>query len=140
MTQGELDTVQAEHLLWLSGGIGGVQADLSGADCRFLDFTGMDFTDSVAVATDFRFAILDGSAWENASMVGSKLDNASAVGAMFLAADLSTITANASNFTNADVSMSNLSGAIFRGATIIGWRTGGSTTDSATDFRGAIRS
>jgi len=110
MTKDELKQVLAVHAKWVRGEVGGVQANLSGADLRSADLR----------SADLRSADLSGANLSIASLYGTNLSGANLSIASLYGADLSGANLSGANLRSADLYGANLSGANLRSANLSG--------------------
>jgi uncharacterized protein YjbI with pentapeptide repeats len=90
--------------------------DLTGADFRRMDLTGMDFSRSFLEGADLRDADLSGANFEGAVLTRADLRGASLKGTRLVGANLGAATLEGASFEGADLSQAVLMGARVEGA------------------------
>ena len=111
MKLNELNEILRLHKLWLAGEVGGVQADLKGADLECADLKG-----AILAAADLREANLIMANLEGANLKDADLRRAILEGANLAEANLRRAILEGANLSNADLKEANLSRANLNGA------------------------
>ena len=105
MNSEEIRIVLEKHEKWLKNELGGIRADLSGADLYGLDLNGANLYGANLIRADLRLAYLIKADLREANLSG---------------ADLSGADLRKANLSGANLSGANLSGADLRGADLSG--------------------
>ena len=121
----EIRIVLEKHEKWLKNELGGIRADLSGADIYGLDLRGANLYGANLIRADLRVAYLIKADLREANLSGANLSGADLYEANLSGADLygaNLYGANLSgaNLSGADLREANLSGANLRGADLSG--------------------
>ena len=121
----EIRIVLEKHEKWLNNELGGIRADLSGADIYGLDLRGANLYGANLIRADLRVAYLikadlREASLSGANLIGADLYEANLSGADLSGADLREANLSGANLSGANLSGSNLSGADLRGADLSG--------------------
>ena len=121
----EIRIVLEKHEKWLNNELGGIRADLSGADIYGLDLRGANLYGANLIRADLRVAYLIKADLREANLSGANLSGADIYEANLSGADLSgtdlrEANLSGANLSGANLSGSNLSGADLRGADLSG--------------------
>ena len=116
----EIRIVLEKHEKWLNNELGGIRADLSGADIYGLDLRGANLYGANLIRADLRVAYLIKADLREASLSGANLSGADLYEANLSGADLSGADLREANLSGANLSGANLSGADLRGADLRG--------------------
>ena len=111
----EIRIVLEKHEKWLNNELGGIRADLSGADIYGLDLRGANLYGANLIRADLRVAYLIKADLREANLSGANLS-----GADLYEADLGGADLREANLSGANLSGANLSGADLRGADLSG--------------------
>ena len=106
----EIRIVLEKHEKWLNNELGGIRADLSGADIYGLDLRGANLYGANLIRADLRVAYLIKTDLREANLSGADLSGA----------DLRKANLSGANLSGANLSGANLSGADLRGADLSG--------------------
>ena len=116
----EIRIVLEKHEKWLNNELGGIRADLSGADIYGLDLRGVNLYGANLIRADLRVAYLIKADLREANLSGANLSGADLYEANLSGADLSGADLREANLSGANLSGANLSGADLRGADLSG--------------------
>ena len=116
----EIRIVLEKHEKWLNNELGGIRADLSGADIYGLDLRGANLYGANLIRADLRVAYLIKADLREANLSGANLSGADLYEANLSGADLSGADLREANLSGANLSGANLSGADLRGADLRG--------------------
>jgi len=105
-----VNEILSNHKKWLNEEVGGVRADLYGANLSSANLSGASL-----FRADLSSANLSGASLFRADLSGADLSRADLSGA-----DLSRANLSGANLSGADLSSANLSGADLRGANLFG--------------------
>ena len=111
----EIRIVLEKHEKWLNNELGGIRADLSGADLYGLDLNGANLWGADLIRADLRVAYLIKADLREANLRGANLSGADLYEAKLSGADL-----YGANLSGANLSGANLIGADLREANLIG--------------------
>ena len=111
----EIRIVLEKHEKWLNNELGGIRADLSGADIYGLDLRGANLYGANLIRADLRVAYLIKADLREANLSGANLSGADLYEANLSGADIS-----GADLREANLSGANLSGADLRGADLSG--------------------
>ena len=111
----EIRIVLEKHEKWLNNELGGIRADLSGADIYGLDLRGANLYGANLIRADLRVAYLIKADLREANLSGANLS-----GADLYEANLSGADVSGADLREANLSGANLSGADLRGADLSG--------------------
>ena len=125
MNAEEIRIVLEKHGKWLNNELGGIRADLSGADIYGLDLRGANLYGANLIRADLRVAYLIKADLREANLSGANLSGADLYeanlsGADLSGADLREANLSGSNLSGANISGADLSGADLRGADLSG--------------------
>ena len=117
----EIRIVLEKHEKWLNNELGGIRADLSGADIYGLDLRGANLYGANLIRADLRVAYLIKADLREANLIranlsGADLYEANLSGADLREADLREANLSGANLSGADLREANLSGANLSGA------------------------
>ena len=117
----EIRIVLEKHEKWLKNELGGIRADLSGADLYGVDLNGANLWGANLIKADLRVAYLIKADLREATLRGANLSGVDLRGADLSGADLYGVNLRRANLRGADLSgadlrEANLSGAILHGA------------------------
>ena len=116
----EIRIVLEKHEKWLNNELGGIRADLSGADIYGLDLRGANLYGANLIRADLRVAYLIKADLREANLSGANLSGADLYEANLSGADVSGADLREANLSGANLSGANLSGADLRGADLSG--------------------
>ena len=116
----EIRIVLEKHEKWLNNELGGIRADLSGADIYGLDLRGANLYGANLIRADLRVAYLIKADLREASLSGANFIGADLYEANLSGADLSGADLRGADLSGANLSGANLSGADLSGANFIG--------------------
>ena len=116
----EIRIVLEKHEKWLNNELGGIRADLSGADIYGLDLRGANLYGANLIRADLRVAYLIKADLREANLSGANLSGADIYEANLSGADLSGADLREANLSGANLSGANLSGANLNGADLRG--------------------
>ena len=116
----EIRIVLEKHEKWLNNELGGIRADLSGADIYGLDLRGANLYGANLIRADLRVAYLIKADLREANLSGANLSGADLYEANLSGADLSGADFREANLSGANLSGANLSGANLSGADLRG--------------------
>ena len=116
----EIRIVLEKHEKWLNNELGGIRADLSGADIYGLDLRGANLYGANLIRADLRVAYLIKADLREANLSGANLSGADIYEANLSGADLSGTDLREANLSGANLSGANLSGANLNGADLRG--------------------
>ena len=120
MNAEEIRIVLEKHEKWLNNELGGIRADLSGADIYGLDLRGANLYGANLIRADLRVAYLIKTDLREANLSGADLSGADLYEAKLSGADISGADLREANLSGANLSGANLSGADLRGADLSG--------------------
>ena len=116
----EIRIVLEKHEKWLNNELGGIRADLSGADIYGLDLRGANLYGANLIRADLRVAYLIKADLREANLSGANLSGADLYEANLSGADVSGADLREANLSGANLSGANLSGANLSGADLRG--------------------
>ena len=116
----EIRIVLEKHEKWLNNELGGIRADLNGADIYGLDLRGANLYGANLIRADLRVAYLIKTDLREANLSGANLSGADIYEANLSGADLREANLSGANLSGANLSGANLSGADLRGADLSG--------------------
>ena len=116
----EIIIVLEKHEKWLNNELGGIRADLSGADIYGLDLRGANLYGANLIRADLRVAYLIKADLREANLSGANLSGADLYEANLSGADISGADLREANLSGANLSGANLSGANLSGADLRG--------------------
>ena len=116
----EIRIVLEKHEKWLNNELGGIRADLSGADIYGLDLRGANLYGANLIRADLRVAYLIKADLREANLSGANLSGADIYEANLSGTDISGADLREANLSGANLSGANLSGADLRGADLRG--------------------
>ena len=120
MNAEEIRIVLEKHEKWLDNELGGIRADLSGADIYGLDLRGANLYGANLIRADLRVAYLIKTDLREANLSGADLSGADLYEAKLSGADISGADLREANLSGANLSGANLSGANLSGADLRG--------------------
>ena len=142
----EIRIVLEKHEKWLNNELGGIRADLSGADIYGLDLRGANLYGANLIRADLRVAYLikadlREASLSGANLIGADLYEANLSGANLYGANLRGANLRGANLSGADLYEANLSGADLSGADLREANLSGANLSGANlsgaDLRGA---
>ena len=110
----EIRIVLEKHEKWLNNELGGIRADLSGADIYGLDLRGANLYGANLIRADLRVAYLIKADLREANLSGADLSGADLYEAKLSGADISGANLSGANLSGADLRGADLSGANLR--------------------------
>ena len=116
----EIRIVLEKHEKWLNNELGGIRADLSGADIYGLDLRGANLYGANLIRADLRVAYLIKADLREANLSGADLSGADLYEANLSGADLREADLREANLSGANLSGADLRGADLRGADLRG--------------------
>ena len=116
----EIRIVLEKHEKWLNNELGGIRADLSGADIYGLDLRGANLYGANLIRADLRVAYLIKADLSGADLYEANLGGADLYEANLSGADLREANLSGANLSGADLSGADLRGADLRGADLRG--------------------
>ena len=116
----EIRIVLEKHEKWLNNELGGIRADLSGADIYGLDLRGANLYGANLIRADLRVAYLIKADLRETNLSGANLSGADLYEANLSGADLREANLSRANLSGANLSGADLRGADLRGADLRG--------------------
>ena len=146
MNQAELNTILADHAVWLaSKGASGVRADLTGAVLRYANLSAANLSHADLSGANLQRAVLRYANLSAANLTGADLRDADLsdvdlCGAHLRAADMQGTYLQDANLWGADLQDANLWGADLRGANLREVNLRGANLRDCTGNRKQIKS